>query len=72
MSQWEHDAVYACNNFHVDFNNLVGFTLTLWESDGGMHHFGGCQDDEFLVWFKLKVSLSLKVLISLENIQCYD
>lgn len=30
----------ACNNFHVDFNNPAGFTLTLWESDKRMHYFG--------------------------------
>ena len=40
MTLWEHDAISACNNFHVDFNNPAGFTLIFWKNDEQMHHFG--------------------------------
>ena len=47
----------------LDSKNLVGFTLLFLESDERTHHFGGCQNDMFLIWFKLKV-LSVTIAIA--------
>ena len=49
MSKKNQNAVSAYNNFHVNYKNLVGFALTIWENARGTHHFWSCQNEEFSV-----------------------
>ena len=70
MSKKNQNAVSAYNNVHVNYKNLVGFALTIWENARGTHHFWSCQNEEFSVWVKLKVPVSpYQEPNGLENIQ---